>query len=1018
MMGTKLMPKTIDELQTILEAGDVEGCIKFFADATEAERRLLASTAEAWLREIRRPEEPDPPRLKLQNQAGRVAVIAACSLSMLKSLRWRILPVDEKSIAALAGRQSKWVEDFAIFMLEGHIYEWFDSRQWLSVRAMMKAGLCSKPRHDQYFLKMLHGCTNLGQYVNPNILEGLRAEPDLLEDVWRLFEIEGGGEYSLSTVDKYKKQPIERWDFAVCALSKEGVLPRERLLDASLDALDRGFAQFRAGWFSAFHELLEPTFEERLSRLERYLRLLASPIPPTVSFALAALESIDTQKPLNGAQLIEGLRPVMLARSKGTVKAAFKLLDTVAGRGPKLASKVAACAADALAHESSDVQSAALKLIEMHSERCDPQLVEAMTRAQDLIAASLRERFTQLLKKHMPAGAVGVSAKQSSTDVYDPAQPGSRPPVAKRDIRAFEKRAARLPEEWRRVAGVDRALAALKRNSHDLSACSFDGTEFPRLDPDRSIRPIAAFDELIDAALAAIENSELFDENERVLDGISRLCDQRPDDFDKRIGPLRKRVHQHLKSGYPVPFGGYDPLGDLLGVLALWLTGECGNTKITRKETGGATLIFTYAGESHRYILPNKAITEHAFSARAVALAKRVVKGQAQPLLSAPTHAGGWIDPIGLAQRVRILDGAVTAPELEQVLALLRLAPERRAAALPLLAGLKGEFVEALRYALGDMRARVGKSAWLWVAAARARSPWTDDVLVARKFPELGPDAGAAAQPKIAVIKTKDGYTSVRVMPTPSYPRKVDPRLMTVLMWRPREYERSSAAKIHARQSAWPLARESLFALGALDLLGNLDWYEAEWGNRTHLEPLLDPDVPLRPMALFLLAVGLAAKQPGEHGLATDAAIAAITDGRLDGEGLGQVMAELIGKRVISAARWAKSLTVVAGNSPLHAEVVRTAIARSLRGEPKNYPKDLHALVELLKELVAETKTVVDDEARAFLSKIAGSGKLGAAAKAILAFVPTDAADRLATIQRAVVEQRLLRVERWVSRAK
>ncbi|MFM9960786.1 MAG: hypothetical protein ACKV2Q_06135 [Planctomycetaceae bacterium] len=81
-------------------------------------------------------------------------------------------------------------------------------------------------------------------------------------------------------------------------------------------------------------------------------------------------------------------------------------------------------------------------------------------------------------------------------------------------------------------------------------------------------------------------------------------------------------------------------------------------------------------------------------------------------------------------------------------------------------------------------------------------------------------------------------------------------------------------------------------------------------------------------------------------------------------------------------ARWHNRLYL----EPLLEEVVRIAIARSLRGNSKSMPKDMHALIELLKELVVETKTGVDEDAREFLQQIVGSSKLGKAAKAIVSF--------------------------------
>ena len=76
---------------------------------------------------------------------------------------------------------------------------------------------------------------------------------------------------------------------AMRELATRGEIDRNRLLDASLEALARDFSQYRAGWFSRFHEYMEPNFEERAARTEHYLGLLASPIPPTVAFAVKAL---------------------------------------------------------------------------------------------------------------------------------------------------------------------------------------------------------------------------------------------------------------------------------------------------------------------------------------------------------------------------------------------------------------------------------------------------------------------------------------------------------------------------------------------------------------------------------------------------------------------------------------------------------------------------------------------------------------------------------------------------------
>ena len=97
-------------------------------------------------------------------------------------------------------------------------------------------------------------------------------------------------------------------------------------LVASLDALNLGFAQFRASWFSRFHESLKPTPDERAARTERYLALLASPLGPTVSFALAALKIVQRVGKLDAGAVLARIEPAIFAKTAASAKGALALL--------------------------------------------------------------------------------------------------------------------------------------------------------------------------------------------------------------------------------------------------------------------------------------------------------------------------------------------------------------------------------------------------------------------------------------------------------------------------------------------------------------------------------------------------------------------------------------------------------------------------------------------------------------------------------------------------------------------
>jgi hypothetical protein len=216
----------------------------------------------------------------------------------------------------------------------------------------------------------------------------------------------------------------------------------------------------------------------------------------------------------------------------------------------------------------------------------------------------------------------------------------------------------------------------------------------------------------------------------------------------------------------------------------------------------------------------------------------------------------------------------------------------------------------------------------------------------------------------------------------------------------------------------WPIARESWLARGVEAIAMNLDWWEAEWNNRTYLEPLTDPDVPLKPMALLLLTVGLAAKQASEYGLATDALIAAIDDGRMDGTLLGGSMRALLRSGLIKPTRWAKTLCDAARVSPLHARTIAQAIRIALAEGLADPPRDLLTLLELLKELLVQTGERVSPQSlRSWLEGWKTSGKTAKVVKDLLALTHTDDSTMRQAAAIRALSQRIERAERWMHNA-
>jgi hypothetical protein len=976
---------TPESLQAVLDKGDEKACLALCINAPESERKAVAGLVVKWLAlqakhlmiETAGSFTPNP-----LLAAAQVAALGCCSLSQLKEFGWKGFPGLEEAYAILRARRPAWID------------EWMESVclatpwRWPLARRLVRERLCRRPAGDSYILGMVcRAFTHSGKCNS--VRKALLADAELLKnEVWRLFEVEGNGEFSLAAHDKYCR-PENTWATALIELAAEGKLSRARLLDASLDALERDFAQFRAGWFSRFHEALAPEPEERAERAGRYLGLLASRIPPTVSFALKALQVLDKAGRLPSKTLVEQIRPAFAARQKGTVKSALGFLDRAARREPELKPHVAIATADALAHEAPEVQAAALELLEKHGESRPETLVTLLQDKLDGLAASQRPRLLAWL---------GSATK--------PAAPAGRDTgVAK----SLLKRAAAADRQLAKLAGVDVAVEAVRARSGPVPALELEGAEIPRLNPEQSLQPIQALDDLIDLFATVIEDAGSPEDMERVLDGVSRLGAERPEDFGSRTAPLAKRAQTLLKRSPTDPFVGLGPAHDACGVALAWTGGVI--RQGVRKQWG----------REHASVLD-------FHSARALAVARRAVRQEAAPLLSAPTHAGGWLDPLVLVERVREWEELKAAPDIyDQVQALLRLAPDHRATALRQATKLAGEYGAAVRCALGSRDVPVGPTAALWVAAARARDPFADAPAVERRHPGLGPDAGRAARYsyRIKSREHRGDYTTASgpkqfhstfydflLDREPPVAKRVSLDLPTVLLHA--DFHGSGAASLRWGALTWPLARESWFAIGAYHLARNLDWWEADWAKRTYLEPLLDPDVPLKPMALLLLALGLAAKEPGESGLAADALIHTIEDGRLDPDGLGEVMASLLSSGIVKAARWAKTLGDAARMSPLHARAVAAAIERALQAKPAKPTRDLVALLELLLELLmANGQALTPGPTREYLAGLDVSGKTAKLVTSLLALkaVPRDAHGLAVACQ--VLSHRLERAERW-----
>ncbi len=942
-------------LENMLESGTLQECLQFFHGMSEKRRRECFTIIKPFWSQIRKNRFiEEKTGILRENSRAEIAEIAffatASGAEIIKAKRFGY-PVAEYAFAIIEDRRPNWVDQWIASLLE-ESYFW---GHWHLIRKLIAAGHAQKPDSPRYFLSMISGLNS--RRNDANLVDALQESADLLrEDVWKLFEYDGDGENSLANTERFANS----WIDAFLALMNQGRLPRAKLLDATVAALERDFNHYRAKWFVEFFDRLEPTDEELRKYGDRILGLLGASAPNVASWALGRVEFILTLVTFETATLCNAVEPLLRARAKRTVVAALKVLARQASVFPGDSTAVAMTVTSALSHESADVQKAAIQILASISSPQDARVRAVVEELLPTVAASVRGSVNDWLTSGAEDADTSQLLTTRRTGVSSHRQPKSA------DIWEDVPKVSKSMEA---LFSIDSLRESLKDGEFSIPAAVFDGTEIARLSMPRHLTPIETIEDLIDVCARVIEDGTLVDDAERCIDGLVRFCGNKPDDLGQRIAPLLKRVRQLLKKGCS-PFCGVDPANDVMGLVYAFCMGIA-----IEPVLNGDTYEYVFEGDSLREYGINAKKPIEFLSAHCLAVARRIAAENPCQLLSTPTHLGGWINPCDLAQRVN--KSSFLEPDLHDVvLALLRLAPDQRPAALKLIVEMPGEWVQAIRYALGEDNIAIGKTPALWAAAARARSPWDDDLRVLKEHPGLGPDTAQVANLKYHCTVRKSGpftFFDPEIAVEPGVPSKVDPLLVTVLMYSSqilgKEYSfemggfgGSTIGAVRWTASIWPLGRESYFAASAHLCHANIDWSEAQWQNRTMLEPLLDSGTPLRYAGNLFLVGMLAAKEPGESGMATDIAIRAIEDGRLGSDNLGESLSLLLSCGIIKPGRWQKTLAEVARTSPVHAGVIQLALQRCFAGRTRDLPKDSAKLLELLYELSAELAIPLTNE--------------------------------------------------------
>ena len=145
--------------------------------------------------------------------------------------------------------------------------------------------------HDERYLTALIA-------LEPGLqLPLMRADRELREElVWGMLRQEGNRGVSLSASDRSATMGSERtpgWSRTLAASIDEGLIERDRLLDALLEMLVADLPSGRAGWYSRTLRMLSMTLDEAEARQGDLCALMSSPVGPTVTLAVGQLTALS-----------------------------------------------------------------------------------------------------------------------------------------------------------------------------------------------------------------------------------------------------------------------------------------------------------------------------------------------------------------------------------------------------------------------------------------------------------------------------------------------------------------------------------------------------------------------------------------------------------------------------------------------------------------------------------------------------------------------------------------------------
>lgn len=273
---------------------------------------------------------------------------------------------------------------------------WMDGIGFLRL-AELKGDLALE--HDERFLTALIG-------LEPGLqLPLMRADRELREElVWGMLRQEGNRGVSLSSSDRSATMGSGRapgWSRTLAACADEGLIDRDRLIDALLDMLAADLPSARAGWHSRTLRLLAMTLDEAEARQGALCALMSSPVGPTVTLAVGQLTALSKAGRLDLELFARSCEGALMGSKANALRVLGVLRD---GLGAVEGTDLEPLLGVALSFPDAQVQRAALGLAR---DNVTASLLTRESIAAIVSQADLDPLVTPEAREFVSAGAVG-----------------------------------------------------------------------------------------------------------------------------------------------------------------------------------------------------------------------------------------------------------------------------------------------------------------------------------------------------------------------------------------------------------------------------------------------------------------------------------------------------------------------------------------------------------------------------------------------------------------------------------